>query len=282
MEIYKGSHDLSRRAIVYQMPVLSLREFLELRFNYKFPKYSLSAILSESEEIVAEILKSPLWAKEKILVQFNQYLKIGCFPYFLALNDPNHYLAVLEQNFHAVIESDLVAIHPALTGNSIRKIKHLLAFIAAAVPFVPQMSSLKNLIDVGDERTLKLYLKYLEDAELIKLLKPASKKLHKLEVPEKIYLGNPNQCYAIAANMQDVNHGALRELYFLNMLEHEHEVTAPKEGDFVVNNKFLFEVGGPNKDFLQIKNKQAAYLVLDSIENGFRNKIPLWLFGFLY
>jgi len=37
LEIYKGSHDLSRRAIVYRMFGQSLREFIELKFQINMP-----------------------------------------------------------------------------------------------------------------------------------------------------------------------------------------------------------------------------------------------------
>jgi uncharacterized protein len=48
------------------------------------------------------------------------------------------------------------------------------------------------------------------------------------------------------------------------------------------SNQFTFEIGGRNKDLSQIKGIDEAYLALDDIEIGFGNKIPLWLFGFLY
>ncbi len=54
----------------------------------------------------------------------------------------------------------------------------------------------------------------------------------------------------------------------------------PKQGDFFVDDMYLFEVGGPSKTFDQIKNIPSSYLVLDDIETGFGNRIPLWLFGF--
>ena len=41
-------------------------------------------------------------------------------------------------------------------------------------------------------------------------------------------------------------------------------------------------VGGKNKDFSQIKDADNSFVVADGIEVGFKNKIPLWLFGFLY
>jgi hypothetical protein len=68
---------------------------------------------------------------------------------------------------------------------------------------------------------------------------------------------------------------------FLNMLSHDHEVAEPKAGDFLIDNNLVFEVGGKNKSFSQVKNEKKAFLVLDDIEHGVAQKISLWLFGFL-
>lgn len=280
LEVYKGSHDLTRRSIVYAIQGLSFREYLELAFNITFSKHSLSDVLSHHEKIVAEILKSPFWKEQKLLALFKKYLRSGYYPYFLEISDQATYFMMLEQNFHTIIESDLSAIYPVLTGNSIRKIKHLLMFIASSVPFMPQMNKLKNIIEVGDERTLKTYLKYLEDAGLIRMVMQASKKMRKIEIPEKIYLNNSNQLYAISANAQNV--GTVREVFFLSMLSHDHKVTIPQNGDFLIDNNIVFEIGGKNKGWEQVKTEKNAYLVLDEIEKGIAKKIPLWVFGFLY
>lgn len=278
LEIYKGSHDLTRRSAVYSITGLSFREYLNLAYNLSLSKYSLDEILDHHQELTTDILKT--CKEQKILALFKKYLQNGYYPYFLEINDQDIYFMTLEQNLHAIIESDLTAIYPSLTGNSIRKIKHLLNFIATAAPFTPQMSTLKNIIGVGDERTLKDYLKYLEDACLIRMVMQASKKMHKIEVPEKIYLDNPNQLCAIGKQNQNI--GTIREVFFLNMLSHNHEVTAPKVGDFLIDNQIVFEIGGKNKKFSQIKNEKNALLALDDIEQGIAQKVPLWLFGFLY
>jgi hypothetical protein len=49
-----------------------------------------------------------------------------------------------------------------------------------------------------------------------------------------------------------------------------------------VDEKFSFEVGGKNKSFRQIKDIQDSFVASDEIERGFGNRVPLWLFGFLY
>ena len=78
------------------------------------------------------------------------------------------------------------------------------------------------------------------------------------------------------------NPGTMRETFFLNQLRHEHGVTYPAKGDFLVDGKYLFEVGGAGKGFDQIKDLPKSYVAYDDVEIGSGNKIPLWLFGFLY
>lgn len=277
LEIYKGSHDLTRRAIVHEIVGFSFREYLELSLGTHFEAYSLETLLQQHESFSRDIVHQLENQHQKVLVQFKQYLKTGYYPYAHELKDPKLYWITLEQNIHTTIDSDLSAIFPALTGASIRKLKQLLSFIASAVPFVPNLQKLKQLLHIGDERTLKNYLKYLEDARLIRQLKAASSKLQQLEIPEKIYLDNPNQLYAISNERE--NRGTVRELFFLNMLSYQHEVSAPKQGDFLIDHSSLFEIGGKNKKKPLEKN---IFLVCDDIEYGARTKIPLWLFGFLY
>lgn len=77
--------------------------------------------------------------------------------------------------------------------------------------------------------------------------------------------------------------GAVRETYFINQLRASGcDITAPEVGDFLVEGKFLFEVGGKGKGFDQIKDLPDSYVASDGLELGVGNKIPLWLFGFLY
>jgi len=196
------------------------------------------------------------------------------------VNDKAIYYLLVEQNLHTTIESDLVAIYPSLTGNRVRKIKQLLSFIARSVPFTPNWSKLKSILEIGDLRTLKTYFKYLEDAEVVQTVPKATKKMQKLEAPEKIYLNNPNQMYALSYDQH--NTGTVRETFFLNMLSTRHEVTLPMRGDFLVENLYLFEIGGRKKSFHQLEKNENAYLACDDIESGIGAKIPLWLFGFLY
>ena len=134
----------------------------------------------------------------------------------------------------------------------------MLTFISQNVPYTPNWSSLSKLLGIGDERTLKNYFSLLEDAELIISLYKSSKKLHAIESPSKIYLHNPNLCYAIARGKE--NTGTLRETFIFNMLRKMHSITLPLAGDFLIDETTFLEVGGAKKNKKQIwKEKKCLY-----------------------
>ncbi len=278
LEINKGTHDLSRRAHVLKMYGMSFKEYLELTLELELPKLTLVEILSNHEDIAFELIEKLEKIDKKILPLFKKYLKTGYYPYSLTIEDEDIFFDMLKQNIDVSISSDLLFVYPSLDGNSIKKLKLLLNIIMESVPFVPVIEKLKTTLEIGDGRTLKEYFLKLEDAGILKLLmKASSKGLTKLEKPEKIYLDNTNLLSIVDANI-----GTVRETFFLNIVSKEHNVTYPKKGDFLVSNKYLFEIGGKNKSFKQIKDIPNSFVVADEVEVGYKNKIPLWLFGFLY
>lgn len=280
LQIQKGSHDLSRRAIVYKMVGMSFREYLEIKFELELENFHLNDILKNHERLASNIVKKIKQKKSKILPLFQDYLKFGYYPYFQEYPNYENFSMTLEQNIHTTIESDLAAIYPELTGSSINKVKELMAFVAQQVPFVPSWSKIKSILDIKDNRTIKTYFKYLEDASLIQSLQRSAGNLNQLESVEKIFLGNTNQLFAL--NMSHPETGTIRETFFLSMLQNQHKVIAPKNGDFKIDNTYTFEVGGRKKGFNQLKNEKNGYLAIDNVEVGIDRKIPLWLFGFLY
>jgi predicted AAA+ superfamily ATPase len=281
LEIYKGSRDLSRRAVVYKMFGMSFREFIEIELGINLKSAGLENIINNHQRIADSITTTVEKKGKKILALFKSYLEYGYYPYFREYKNRELFYLTLEQNIHTTLESDLISIYPSLSGNSIKKIKKLLMIIASSVPFTPDLKKLKTTLDVGDERTLKTYLKYLEDAGIILTVSKGGKGLRELEKPEKIYLNNPNLIHAISSRMP-LEIGNLRETFFLNMVETSHKVSSPTQGDFLVDGKYTFEIGGKNKDFSQIKDIKNSFLGVDNTEIGIGNKIPLWLFGFLY
>lgn len=286
LQINKGSHDLSRRAIVYNMVGMSFREFLELHYGYKLGSYYLEDILANHIEIATNIKKTIEQNDQKIIPLFKNYLRFGYYPHYLSMPNELLFFQTLQQNINVSIESDLLNVYPKLNGNSIKKIKMLLSVIIKNVPFEPNMSEIKKATDITDDRTLKEYLAKLDDAGLIKLLMQNLLSMKSFDKPEKIYLANTNLMYT-----KEPNIGNLRETFFVNQLDNYYKnrqslsddgIFASKAGDFYCEEKYTFEVGGKNKSFEQIKDMPNSYVASDDMEVGIGNKIPLWLFGFLY
>jgi predicted AAA+ superfamily ATPase len=155
--------------------------------------------------------------------------------------------------------------------------KKLLYVISQSVPFVPNITKLSERLEAPRNTILRL-LDLLHQAKIIKLLNSENEKMSYLKKPEKIFLENTNFMYLFAEGKANI--GSVRETFFFNQLGQNHRVTASKWGDFMVDEKYTFEVGGSNKNFKQIKGVPNSYLAVD-IENGTGNKVPLWLFGML-
>jgi uncharacterized protein len=200
---------------------------------------------------------------------------------FVEFADKALFALTLEQHVHTTLEVDLPAIHPALNGASIKKISRLLTAIAGMVPFAPDLKSLRSMLDISDDRTLKSYLQYLEGAGVILTVSKSGKGLKAMNKPDKIYLNNPNLFYALHRGAEP-DSGSMRETFFLSMLRSGHEVSVPGQGDFLVSGSTTFEVGGKGKGFRQLSGIADAWLALDCIEAGNGQTVPLWLFGFLY
>ncbi|MTI88037.1 MAG: AAA family ATPase [Balneolaceae bacterium] len=50
----------------------------------------------------------------------------------------------------------------------------------------------------------------------------------------------------------------------------------------MVDDTWTFEVDGPSKTREQIHGVPNAFIAADGLEEASGDKIPLWLFGFLY
>ena len=271
LEIQKGEADLSRRVISYELPGLSFREYLQLVHHLKFDAIPLEALLNNANGIANKILEDL-----KPLPLFKKYLRFGYFP-FTKDETQAEFSIKLNQVINTVLESDLAAIE-SYTASHVIKIKRLLGVISESVPFTPNISSIAVKMKLGRD-TVNNFLIHLERARLLNLLHQHAKGVAALQKPDKIYLENTNLSYALK-NQPEI--GSLRETFFLNQLKNAgYKVALPKHGDFIVNGKWTFEVGGKQKDDSQIKPTKNSYLALDDIESPYLNRIPLWLFGFL-
>ncbi len=260
--------DLSRRSILYRVNGLSFREFLELKTGLSYRSYTLDDIILNHTEIASQII-----SQIRPFEYFKEYLKAGFYPFYF--ENPGTYLLKLEETVNTVIEVDLPLIFGIDTEN-ILKLKKLVKLICSSNPYELNITKLAQRIEI-DRKTLYHYIEYLRLGNIFNLLKPKAKGDSIFTKPEKIYLNNTNLYYCYCENQ---NVGTIRESFVVSQLKDIHSISYPHNGDLLVDEKYIFEIGGKNKDFSQIKNE--GFLILDDVEIGVGRKIPLWLFGFLY
>lgn len=270
LHIQQAKADLSRRVVVYSMPGLSFREFIQFETQIELESYSLKDILDNPTAISIAITK-----KIKPLHYFEDYLEYGYYPFYI--ENKKSFQQKLSEVILTVLEVDIPQYASIPVSNSVL-LKKLLAVISNSVPFKPNMNAISERTGIS-LNTMKNYLKLLNDAQLLQLLYVEDKGINSLGKPEKIFFNNSNLMYNLS---NDTDKGNVRETFFLNQIQHNYAVFASKTVDFKVDGRYEFELGGRNKKQKQIKELQNAFLVKDDIEIGTEKNIPLWLFGFLY
>ena len=272
LEIDHSKVDLSRRQMLYTLRGLSFREYLDFEGVGTFPVVSVEELLESHLSIAMEIV-----SHIRVLQYFDRYLQMGHYPFYKESTSVDDYHSRLREVANVVVESDMPAVEE-ITYATVQKAKQLLMVIAPNVPLQPNISRLSQELEVTPSQCLKiLYL--LDRAGLLLLLTKEQKDYKHLAKPGKIFLGNGNLMYALSSV---VNLGTCRETFFANQLSAIGQLTMPEKGDFLLNGKYLFEVGGSSKDFRQIANIPDSYLAVDDVEIGHLNRIPLWMFGMLY
>ncbi len=261
--------DLSRRAVIYDIPILSFREFLELSTHEKFTAVELEPLLENHYDIAYAITQ-----KIKPLKYFEEYLKYGAYPFFLESSEETFYMKLLE-TINKTIESDLLYLFH-IDASKIIILKKLLLLLCENPPGNFNLTSLSREIGINI-KTLYNYIEALRRGKLIHLLYYHKKGNALFQKPDKILLDNPN-LFTILCDKR--NTGAIRESFFVSQL-HRHAIRYTKRGDYIVDERYTFEIGGKKKSKKQISTIQDAYVVRDNIETGY-DAIPLWLFGFLY
>jgi predicted AAA+ superfamily ATPase len=264
LDIKEGSADLSRRAVVYNMPGLSFREYLELFHRLKLPTYSLEEIVNH--KINSSIIKHPL-------PLFKSYLKRGYYPF----SSEEDFEIKLKQVVNHTLEID-IPTYSNMNVSTGRKLKQLLGIISQSVPFKPNRSKIAEMLNIS-RNNVSDYLFYMEEAGMINQLRNHTRGIRALGKVNKIYLDNTNLLYCLGDGSE--NMGNIRETFFLNQLKVNHEIFTSEYGDFKVGD-FDFEIGGKSKGAQQVKTAPNGIIVRDDIEDGYLNIIPLWHFGLLY
>ena len=270
LDLYKARADLSRRAVMYELSGLSFREFILFDQSVRFTRFALQDILKEHVAICFEINKLI-----KPIKLFNDYLRIGYYPYFM--ENRQAYLQKLAGTIDVVLESDIPGIMN-IPVSGIKKMRQLLSVISEGVPFQPNIQKLSEKTGIT-RNTIIHYLHLLEEARIIMQLHAATKGISRMQKPDKLYLYHPNHMFALTTS--NTEKGNLRETFFLNQVSQKYHATYPSSADFLIDEQWLFEIGGRSKGKTQLKEHPNGYIAVDDTEYGSGNKIPLWLFGFL-
>jgi len=270
LEIDHSIADLSRRCLLYTLPGLSFREFLEFE-GFNFERLLLSDILYDHVRISNEII-----SKIDVLKQFGKYLRHGFYPFYTTETETD-YLTRVNNMLASVIDYDIPAVENVEYATLI-KAKQLINVIASQSPSPLNAKLTADMMDITKNQLVKIF-SLLERSQILRLLYFKAERNPKAMIkPQKVLFDNTSILYATGY----ANKGKVRESFLASMMAVEHELAYPKDGDLLVDGRYLFEVGGASKGFEQIKDIPDSFVAADDIESGFGNKIPLWLFGFLY
>ena len=270
LHLQQSRTDLSRRALHYRLPELSFREFLLLETGHHFEPVSLETLLEKHVTLAAEVT-----ARLRPLPLFQYYLQEGCYPYFTEghASYPIRLVEVINQT----LREDIALLYN-LEADKLEALMKLLCLLCASKPWQINYEKLAAAIEVA-RNTLKRYLFYLEEAVLLRRIGGRVRGDSYIAKPNKLYLHNPNLSLVLCPQ---INLGTQRETFFAMMTSQAHHLAHAHKGDFLIDERWTVEVGGPNKDTAQIEGLDNAFLATDGIETGFGRRIPLWLFGFLY
>ena len=271
LQILNADADLSRRCLNYTMQGLSFREYLKFYHDIDVPRYSLQEILSDNASICSAIFR-----QFRPMEFFNDYLTQGYYPF--RKESPERYPMKVENLVDVILNIEL----PKLCGvdiSKVRNLKALLVVMASNVPMLVDVSKLSTMIGLSRMSTLA-YLQYLHRAALIRLLYSDDLSVKKLQKPDKILLENSNLLPVLS--LEKPNLGTMRETFFCNQLGYKHQIEYTRQGDFLIDHKLTFEIGGKSKDGKQVAQTEHSYIAADDMEFPVGNKLPLWLFGLMY
>ena len=252
----------------YNLRGFSFREYLNLQTGNNFAPISLADILSNHEQIVKEILPKASPAKH-----FKQYLHHGFYPFFL---ENRNFEENLLKTMNMMTEVDILLIKQ-IELKYLSKIKKLFYLLAVEGPKAPNISNLAHEIETS-RATVMNYIKYLADARLINIIYPVGEEFPKK--PAKVMMHNPNLMYAIYPieySKQDI-----METFFVNALWKDHVVNqGNKDAYYIVDGARKFKVC-PADDNPKARYTPDTIYARYGTGIGQDNRIPLWLFGFVY
>jgi len=269
--ILNAKSDLSRRVTLYNLKGFSFREYLEIKLNSSLNVYTLQELTANHITIANELKMMNI----DILSEFKSYLKIGYYPFYF--DKQNSYYQNLLNTINLTIDIDLTSLG-LIEQKYTYKLKRLLEVVCESKPFEVNYTKIATSAEISRVK-LYDYINYLSDGEMLLLIDENIKGVKKIAKPAKIYLNNTNLLFAYCDKAED---GTMRETFFANSISNIYKLNIAPAGDFLVDNNYLFEIGGKNKKFNQIKDIENSFVITDDTLVGSGNKIPLYLFGFFY
>lgn len=276
IDLIHGSYDLSRRARLIHMPGLSFREYLNLTTGNDFPSVSFSELIENHSKLSAELSQIPT-----ILKHFEDYKNLGYYPFIL--QDRDALYEAIANIIDKTVNEDIANFYQLKT-TSLNHFKRIINFLASIPPGKVNPNNIAKHLSI-DYKTVENYLNILHKTGMVKMLYPAAHGNQILTKASKIYLDNATLLSAVNTLLSsNLDIGTQRELTFLQSIDGAGiQAFYPEKGDFIVED-ITFEVGGKNKTMQQLSNtkKDKRILVKDNIVAGFKDTMPLYLFGFLY
>lgn len=274
MHLLDGAYDLSRRATIYKLNGMSFREYLNITRNEEHSSLTLESILTDGKTHGKKIGRI-----EKIFPLFQEYLKIGYYPFFF--EDAHSYYEKIIRVIDKTIFEDIANFYKLKTPN-LHIFKKLLSYLASIKPGEINTQNLSKYLEI-DHKTTFHYLEILSTVGLTRFLDPIGGGGQRVRKPAKIFLHNTTLMHALSCYLgHSCEKGTVRELFFIqSMIDGSNRLFYSQKGDYCTE-KIVFEIGGKSKTKKQIQDIENAYLVKDDILIQTAKELPLVYFGFLY
>lgn len=263
LDITKTSADLSRRVVLKELKPASFREFLNIRKHKNIPPIPFEKIIQDKVNLTKKYTNA--------FEYFKEYLKYGGLLY-----PKNGFYEALENSIKKIILQDLSALRD-INIKYETDVYKLLYFIARSPPYQTNYSSIARTLTISKTMAIRIVNDLAETGIIIPIL-PCKKKGVDVKKEPKIYLTLPLREFFSKYGFE-IERGATREEFFVN---HIRDVCylkgdrGEKTPDFRVHN-IKVEIGGESKK----KYQNPDYIAVDSLSTV-ENKIPLYLFGFVY
>ncbi|MCL5100310.1 MAG: AAA family ATPase [Candidatus Marsarchaeota archaeon] len=263
IELQKGA-DLSRRAIMHELKPASLREYLNIKKNENLESVHFDDLihLPKRRDILTKYARFAPYMEE--------YYRYGGILYD---DIEKEYPEAILNTIEKMLVTDLASLKE-IDINSTNKLYKLLYKVAASGPYEVSYSSIASYLEISKVTAIK-FINDLSKVGIILQLFPCKEGFRK---EPKIFLSIPFRQALNSSQKADTDIGAKREEFFVNCVKpncYFKTERGEKTPDFAVNGTVI-EVSGKWR-----KTSNADYIAVDSIDFQ-ENKIPLFLFGFLY